>query len=388
MGSAEKFCLRWNDFEANVSRSFAGIRESHHFFDVTLTTDDDDDRAEDLRAHKVILSACSEFFRNILVKESMSAHPNPLIYLRGISSQELRYVLDFMYHGEVNVAQDELDKFLEVAETLKIKGLTQNNESSSSPPSSTSRPRPKIEPPSPSPAAMKRPSAPSPAGGEPKKRPKIHSSSASASPAVTPSTSKMQHHAEEVEVTPTTVKTEGGTVGAVDESAFEGGTGDGEGEGDEDYGDYEGADYDEGEYEGEDGAIAGPSGAGDGGGAGGAGGATKGKEERPTRERERTISKTVLATLLKLINYFTLMSRPFFAYVLYILYLAWQAEMLMVLKSKAIVDLQLALPRLRVASVTGRWSCRTFKSCLEVPAVVVVGFRSVSWFGLAIVGLK
>ena len=74
--------LRWNDFEANVSRSFAGIRDHSQFFDCTLTTDDDEAYSDNLRAHKVILSACSEFFRNILTKESMSAHPNPLIYLR------------------------------------------------------------------------------------------------------------------------------------------------------------------------------------------------------------------------------------------------------------------------------------------------------------------
>ena len=80
MGSSEKFCLRWDDFQSNLSRSFAGIRDRSQFFDCTLTTDDDDH--DDLRAHKVILSACSEFFRRILTKESVGAHPNPLIYLR------------------------------------------------------------------------------------------------------------------------------------------------------------------------------------------------------------------------------------------------------------------------------------------------------------------
>ena len=127
MGSSDKFCLRWSDFEGNVSRSFASIRDNSQFFDCTLTTDDDEAYSDNLRAHKVILSACSKFFKNILTKESMCAHPNPLIYLKGISAQELKYILDFIYHGEVNVAQHELDRFLEVAETLKIKGLTQRS---------------------------------------------------------------------------------------------------------------------------------------------------------------------------------------------------------------------------------------------------------------------
>ena len=113
-----------------MSRSFSSIRNNSQFFDCTLTTDDDEAYSDNLRAHKVILSACSKFFKNILTKESMCAHPNPLIYLKGISAKELRYILDFMYHGEVNVAKYELDKFLEVADTLKIKGLTTSTKKS------------------------------------------------------------------------------------------------------------------------------------------------------------------------------------------------------------------------------------------------------------------
>ena len=100
-----------------MSRSFASIRESNLFFDCTLTTDDDNDEAysDNLRAHKVILSASSEFFKKILTKESLYANPNPVIYLRGISAQDLTNILDFIYHGEVNVAKNELDKFFEVS---------------------------------------------------------------------------------------------------------------------------------------------------------------------------------------------------------------------------------------------------------------------------------
>ena len=131
MGSLEKLTLRWNDFEENLSRSFAGIRDLSQFFDCTLVTDDEEGVSSDnLQAHKVILSACSAFFKSILTKESICAHPNPLIYLGGIPTRYLKYTLDFMYHGEVNVARDELDKFLKVAETLKIKGLDQSSNGS------------------------------------------------------------------------------------------------------------------------------------------------------------------------------------------------------------------------------------------------------------------
>jgi len=120
----EKFCLKWNDFEANISHAFRDIRDAKDFLDVTLVCEED----EQLQAHKVILSACSPFFRKILQR---NPHQHPLLYLKGVKFADLQSVLNFMYHGEVNVAQDELNSFLAVAEELKVKGLTQNNSSSS-----------------------------------------------------------------------------------------------------------------------------------------------------------------------------------------------------------------------------------------------------------------
>jgi len=117
MGS-EKFCLRWNDFESNISCAFRELRDDKDFFDVTLACDDDQ-----IQAHKVIISACSPFFRNILRR---NPHQHPLLYLKGVKYTDLQSVLNFMYHGEVNVAQEELNSFLAVAEDLKVKGLTQN----------------------------------------------------------------------------------------------------------------------------------------------------------------------------------------------------------------------------------------------------------------------
>jgi len=117
MGTTEKFCLRWNDFETNISSAFREIREEKDFFDVTLVCDD-----SQVQAHKVILSACSPFFRNVLRR---NPHQHPLLYLKGVKYNELLSVLNFMYLGEVNVAQEELNSFLSVAEDLRVKGLTQ-----------------------------------------------------------------------------------------------------------------------------------------------------------------------------------------------------------------------------------------------------------------------
>ena len=122
---SEKFCLRWNDFETNISNAFKELREEKDFFDVTLACED-----SQMQAHKVILSACSPFFRTIL---RHNPHPHPLLYLKGVKYQDLLSVLNFMYMGEVSVAQEELNTFLSVAEDLKIKGLTQENQNQSKP---------------------------------------------------------------------------------------------------------------------------------------------------------------------------------------------------------------------------------------------------------------
>jgi len=113
---AEKFSLKWNDFNSNVSHTFSSLRDQQDFYDVTLVSDDQ----EQFSAHKIVLSACSEYFGNILKKNK---HSHPLLCLDGISSKELNCLLDYVYHGEAKVFQDDLERFLQIAERMKMKGL-------------------------------------------------------------------------------------------------------------------------------------------------------------------------------------------------------------------------------------------------------------------------
>ena len=117
---SEKFCLKWNDFESNVSKSFGLLRNEEYLHDVTLVCDDN----SQVSAHKLVLSACSEYFKTIFRNNS---HPSPLICLEGVSSPDLRNILDYMYNGEANIFQENLDKFLSLAQRLKILGLLQSN---------------------------------------------------------------------------------------------------------------------------------------------------------------------------------------------------------------------------------------------------------------------
>ena len=115
----EKFNLRWNDFQSSVSQSFSSLRTESHFNDVILVSED----STQLAAHKVVLSASSSFFKEILIN---NPHANPLLYLGGIPSPYLTLILDYIYQGEVQIYQEHLDGFLEVAQKLKIEGLLSN----------------------------------------------------------------------------------------------------------------------------------------------------------------------------------------------------------------------------------------------------------------------
>jgi len=130
----EKFCLRWNECEANLSSSVRDLRDNNELFDLTLACDDD----HHIQVHRLVLSASSSFFRNLLRR--LPQH-NPLVYLKGIRQTDLQAVLSFVYNGEVNIAQQDLSTFLLVAEDLKIKGLTQCQPPSSCPQLRPTQPR-------------------------------------------------------------------------------------------------------------------------------------------------------------------------------------------------------------------------------------------------------
>ena len=114
--NSDTFCLKWNEFEKNVSETLKDFKDDPDFFDVTLACED-----EQVQAHKIIISACSPFFRKVLKRHR---HNVPLLYLKGVRYKDLVALLTFMYHSEVNVAQNDINQFLATAEELQVKGLS------------------------------------------------------------------------------------------------------------------------------------------------------------------------------------------------------------------------------------------------------------------------
>ena len=114
--SSEKFSLKWNDFTRNVSNSFFKLRQETRLYDVTLVSNDH----QQVSAHKLVLSTCSEVFSNIF---NSNNSPNMMLYLDSVDIKEINFMLDYIYQGEVSIHQEYLDRFLEIATKFQLQGL-------------------------------------------------------------------------------------------------------------------------------------------------------------------------------------------------------------------------------------------------------------------------
>uniref|UniRef100_A0A182J436 Broad-complex core protein n=1 Tax=Anopheles atroparvus TaxID=41427 RepID=A0A182J436_ANOAO len=117
MVDTQHFCLRWNNYQSSITSAFENLRDDEDFVDVTLACD-----GRSLKAHRVVLSACSTYFRELL-KSTPCKHP--VIVLQDVAFTDLHALVEFIYHGEVNVHQRSLSSFLKTAEILRVSGLTQ-----------------------------------------------------------------------------------------------------------------------------------------------------------------------------------------------------------------------------------------------------------------------
>ncbi|CAK9829397.1 Longitudinals lacking protein-like [Anthophora retusa] len=119
---SEQFSLRWNNFSSNLTSGFLNHFTENDLVDVTLAVE-----GQLLQAHKLVLSVCSPYFKNIF-KENPCQHP--VIILKDMKCNEIESLLKFMYQGEINIKQEDLSTFLKVAQTLQIRGLTTEDTSS------------------------------------------------------------------------------------------------------------------------------------------------------------------------------------------------------------------------------------------------------------------
>lgn len=115
------YLLKWADFQHSLLNSLDKLRNDTTFIDVTLSCE-----GQKYGAHRVLLAASSPYFKD-LFQGIVGSHP--IIILRETSARDLEALLEFIYNGEVNVPEEQVDSLLKTATDLQIKGLAQNKES-------------------------------------------------------------------------------------------------------------------------------------------------------------------------------------------------------------------------------------------------------------------
>ncbi|XP_034137626.1 modifier of mdg4-like isoform X4 [Drosophila guanche] len=148
MADDEQFSLCWNNFNTNLSAGFHESLCRGDLVDVSLVAE-----GQIVKAHRLVLSVCSPLFRKMFT--NMPLNTNAFVYLNNVSHMALKDLIQFMYCGEVNVKQDALPAFISTAESLQIKGLTDNDPAPPPPQEPTPPPAAPIvqqQPPQPVPA--------------------------------------------------------------------------------------------------------------------------------------------------------------------------------------------------------------------------------------------
>lgn len=117
------YCLRWNQHRNNLLNAFDQLLQAEALTDVTLSCG-----GASIKCHRVVLAACSGYFQSLFVNDAVclgagAAQQHPIVVFKDIQLAELKAILEFIYRGEVSVAQEQVGALLKAAESLKVKGL-------------------------------------------------------------------------------------------------------------------------------------------------------------------------------------------------------------------------------------------------------------------------
>ncbi|XP_020805040.1 sex determination protein fruitless isoform X2 [Drosophila serrata] len=114
----QQYCLRWKYHHSNLQTMFSQLLDRGCFCDVTLACE-----GQLIRAHRVVLCACSTFFDTVL--SNYASERDPIIIMKDVTFAEVKCLIEFMYKGEINVEHASLPSLLKTADDLKIKGLAE-----------------------------------------------------------------------------------------------------------------------------------------------------------------------------------------------------------------------------------------------------------------------
>ena len=113
-----KYNMNWHTSSDHLSKTLKEMMTTNLFADVTLITED----KKHLKAHRHILSACSQFFKNILTFDAVNNHSE--IYLTGIQYSDMESILQFIYLGETRFNEERINELSSIAKNFDIRELS------------------------------------------------------------------------------------------------------------------------------------------------------------------------------------------------------------------------------------------------------------------------
>ena len=126
MGSKENLYYSWKEIGSKLALTLGELKEQKYFYDVILDCKDLDDDGP-LKAHRVVLSNASPVLKHILLQQMYRGHSNPYVYFLGLKKNVLSFLLDYIYKGEVEIPQSDVESFLHLADELQIEGIFQGD---------------------------------------------------------------------------------------------------------------------------------------------------------------------------------------------------------------------------------------------------------------------
>ncbi|KAI1285415.1 Protein bric-a-brac 2 [Halotydeus destructor] len=115
--SQHAFCLKLNSHQSHVTEAFRKLYNDEVLVDCTLSCS-----GGTVKAHKLVLSACSPYFTT-LFSTFTNPYQYPVVILKDMAFADLKFILEYMYRGEVTVPQPNLTTVLEAAKSLSVTGL-------------------------------------------------------------------------------------------------------------------------------------------------------------------------------------------------------------------------------------------------------------------------
>lgn len=111
----DDYFLKWEKHHSAFVTFFSTLFRRSMLVDCTLAAEE-----KYIKAHRIVLMACSPYFEELL---SDHCDNFPIVFL-DIKFSELKSIVDFCYRGEVKISYNELEGFLNAANMLQIRGLS------------------------------------------------------------------------------------------------------------------------------------------------------------------------------------------------------------------------------------------------------------------------